>query len=241
MRFERLRPNLVVLLLAIGTSASPAAAQTIRPVISEFETKAQGKFELVNNSDQPLNVVLQPRGFTVDERGEMQDAPLAPGIHLRMSANSLRLPPKQSRWVFYEATADQTPAWFVVYANFSGFPRRNFNGINVQLEMPHIVYVLPKTHWVASDVRIVSVRIDKNAKTLLIDFENQGKAFGRLTDVEVQTNGQKVRFPGFALFPGIRRSLEIQWQPDKGVDAILVKSKEFSFQRNLPLETLDDK
>jgi len=230
------RRIVAAVLVSIGAMVSPLVAQTIRPIISEFETKARGKFEVVNNSDRPLNVILQPRGFTVDERGEMQDAPLAPGIHLRLSANSLRLPPRQSRWVFYEATADQMPAWFVVYANFTGFPRRDFNGINVQLEMPHIAYILPKTRWVASDVHILAAHVDEGTKTLQIDFENQGRDFGRLTDVEVQTTGQKVRVPGFALFPGFRRRLEIPWQPGNRVGAILVKSKEFSFERNLPLD-----
>ena len=236
MRMNAARRIVAAVLVSIGAMVSPLVAQTIRPIISEFETKARGKFEVVNNSDRPLNVILQPRGFTVDERGEMQDAPLAPGIHLRLSANSLRLPPRQSRWVFYEATADQMPAWFVVYANFTGFPRRDFNGINVQLEMPHIIYVLPKTRWIASDVHVLAARIDTTAKMLLIDLENQGKDFGRVTDVEVHTARQKLHVPGFALFPGVRRRVEIPWQAGDQPDALVVKSRNFTFERKLPLD-----
>src|SRR5262249_33053994 len=140
-------PRAALLASIVALGCTPLAAQTIRPIVSEYQIKAQGKFEVVNDGDRPLNVVMQPRGFTVDEHGEMHDAPLAPGLHLRLSATSLRIPARQTRLVFYEATTDQAPAWFVVYANLSGFPPRNFNGLNVQLELPHLVYILPRTRW----------------------------------------------------------------------------------------------
>jgi hypothetical protein len=225
-----------IILAALAFAPRLTAAQTIRPIASEYQRKAQGRFELVNNADRPLNVILQLRGFTVDERGEMLDAPLVPGIHVRLSANSIRIPPRQSRWVFYDATADRMPAWFVVYASFSGFPRKDFNGLEVQLELPHIVFVLPKTHWVASDVHVLSTRVDSAAKRLLIEFENQGSEFGRLTEIEVQTARQKLRVPGFALFPGIRRRLEIPWERDDRPETILVRSKNFSFVQKIPLD-----
>ena len=236
MGFRRPARAAAGLLVSIAALAIPATAQTIRPIVSEYQIKAQGKFELVNDGDRPLNVTLQARGFTVDERGEMLDVPLAPGIHLRLSANSICIPPRQSRWIFYEATADNMPAWFVVYSTFSGFPRKDFSGLNVQLEMPHIIYVLPKTRWIASDVHVLAARIDTTAKMLLIDLENQGKDFGRVTDVEVHTARQKLHVPGFALFPGVRRRVEIPWQAGDQPDALVVKSRNFTFERKLPLD-----
>ena len=65
-----------VLALGTGLLGSPVSAQTIRPIVSEYQSKAQGRFELVNDSDHPFNVVMQARGFTVDASGEMHDAPL---------------------------------------------------------------------------------------------------------------------------------------------------------------------
>jgi hypothetical protein len=47
---------------------------------------------------------------------------------------------------------------------------------------------------------------------------------------------QNVHVPGFALFPGIRRRLEIPWQPGDDPESIVVKSKDFSFERKLPLD-----
>jgi len=224
------------LLLCAALAVRPASAQTIRPIVSEYQNKAQGKFEVVNESDRPLNVVIEPRGFTVDEGGEMRDEPLRAGIHLKLSVTSLRIPPKQTRLVFYEATADTAPAWFVLYANFSGFPRRNFTGLNVQLELPHLVYLLPKTRWTASDVQVVSTRLQRDENKMIVELENQGAQFGRLTGLEIQAARRSLQVPGFPLFPGIRRRVEVRWDSDDIPDAIVIKSNDFSTQRTLLLD-----
>ncbi|MBI4462860.1 MAG: hypothetical protein HY653_08150, partial [Acidobacteria bacterium] len=52
---------------------------------------------------------------------------------------SFRLPPQQTFYVFYEATADRLPAWFTIYCGFSGLP--SYEGINVVVELPHTVYL----------------------------------------------------------------------------------------------------
>ena len=181
--------------------SAPAAAQTIRPLVSEYQTQARGRIELVNESDRPLNVVLEPRGFSLAENGEMQDEPMADGIHLKLSDMSFRLPPHQSRFVFYEATADRTPAWFVLYANFTGYPTRDFSGVSVQLELPHIVYLLPKERWKASELRVEALGLRRETGKLELVIENHGPQFGRIATLEVQGARRKVSSPGFPLFP----------------------------------------
>src|SRR5258708_29831138 len=98
--------------LAAGALVAESAAQTVRPVIVQYNGTARGKFELVNNTLQPMNVVIEPKSFTITEEGDGVYGPLAKDIHLKLSAMSLSIPPKQSRYVFYEATADSLPAWF---------------------------------------------------------------------------------------------------------------------------------
>src|SRR5258708_31097810 len=44
-----------------------ASAQTVRPVINELHNPAKGWVEYVNDSLTPLNVVLEPKSFTVSE------------------------------------------------------------------------------------------------------------------------------------------------------------------------------
>ena len=70
--------------------------------------------------------------------------PLDPNIHLKLSATSFRIQPKQTYYVFYEASAPPSPTWFVIYASFSGFAFRTAQGMNVRLQLPHTVYLLPK-------------------------------------------------------------------------------------------------
>jgi len=209
--------------------AASASAQTIRPLVSEYRTAARGRFEVVNDTDRPLTVVVEPRGFSVSEDGEMHDEVLPIGLHVKLSAMSLRLPPRQSRFVFYEASADRTPSWFVLYANFTGYPTREFNGVNVQLELPHIVYVLPKDRWKATDIRVEALERQPGTHTLTLIMENRSSYFGRISDLEVRSATKKIETRGFPLFPGGRRRLEVQWDSDEAPDSVVVRSGEFSF------------
>src|SRR6516162_11818458 len=90
-------------------SGSFAFAQTVSPLIDENVIKgpgkkAKGKIEYVNDSLQPLTVTLNTQSFTVSETGEMLYRPLDEGIHVKFSATSFRIPPKQDYLVFYEAS-----------------------------------------------------------------------------------------------------------------------------------------
>src|SRR5215470_585304 len=107
----------------------PLLAQTVSPLIDENVvkgpgSKAKGKIEYVNDSLQVLAVTLDTQSFTVSDTGEMQYRPLDAGIHVKFSATSFRIQPKQSYLVFYEAKADEVPSWFVVYATFAGYKER---------------------------------------------------------------------------------------------------------------------
>ena len=227
-------PRVVLLVSALHfTGASPARAQTIRPLVSEFQREARGRVEVVNDSDQPLTVVIELRGFSVTEEGELQDHPLADSIQVKLSAMSFRLPPRQSRFVFYEARAKQAPAWFILFANFTGYPSREFSGLNVQLELPHIVYILPREHWKASDLHVTSMEIQKDSGTVTLVVENQGPHFGRIAELEVQGARQKGIVGGFPLFPGRRRRLEIAWKGDDPPETVILKTREFSFEQKL--------
>ena len=43
---------------ALLTIALPAAAQTIRPLLNEYTSRARGRVELTNDSAWPLDVVM---------------------------------------------------------------------------------------------------------------------------------------------------------------------------------------
>jgi len=198
--------------LMIGAGcATTAHAQTIQPLVAEYQREARGRVEIRNNSDQPLQVVVEPKGFSVGEDGRLQDEPLPADIHVTLSAMSFRLPPRQSRFVFYQASSSRTPAWFVLYANLSGYPQRDFSGVNVQLELPHVVYILPKETWQSADVRVVESRFNRETGRVELVVQNSSALFGRIAEVQVAGGGERVTVPGFPLFPGGRRRIDVAW------------------------------
>ena len=233
MLIRRIGSMLLVACALHLSGASAATAQTIRPLVSEFQREARGRVEVVNDSDQPLTVVIEPRGFSLTDTGELRDEPLPDGIHVKLSAMSFRLPPRQSRFVFYEAAAEEIPAWFILFATFTGYPSRPFNGLNVQLELPHVVYILPRERWKADDLHVNSLEIEKASGTLTLVVENQGRNFGRIAELQVQGASQKGIASGFPLYPGGRRRVEIAWRGDEPPETVTVKTGDFSFEQRL--------
>src|SRR2546426_12604812 len=107
------RASLALGALACLAAAPPLAAQSVSPPIAEYQERARSSFQLINSSIFPLNVVLEVRGFSVTEQGEVQDAPLDTSkVRVKLSAMSFRIPPRGIYTVFYEAAADSLPARF---------------------------------------------------------------------------------------------------------------------------------
>ena len=195
-------------ILALALSAS-AIGQTVRPVISELGNPAKGRVEYVNDSLTPLNVVLEAKSFTVSDRGEISYRPLDPNIHLKLSATSFRIQPKQTYYVFYEASAPPSPSWFVIYASFSGFAFRTAQGMNVRLQLPHTVYLLPKQKTEKADVRVLRAELDASGNKVLLEVENTGNNFGRVLQTQLANGRKKQDAPGFPIFPHSKRILEV--------------------------------
>ena len=84
-------------LAAVG----PLRAQAVRPVIAEYNEKARGRFDVVNDSLVPLNVVLEAKSFSVGEDGSPAFRPLDKEIRLKLSQKSFRIPPRQTYYIFY--------------------------------------------------------------------------------------------------------------------------------------------
>ena len=207
--FFRIAPRLLTGVVCLVMSSIASVAQTVRPVINELGNPAKGRVEYVNDSLTPLNVVLEPRSFTVSEKGELSYRPLDPGIHLKLSATSFRIQPQQTYYVFYEATSPQSPAWFVIYAAFSGFPFRTAQGMNVRLELPHTVYLLPKHSVEKADVHIEVAELNRSENKVRLEVENTGDNFGRVLETQLLYSKKKQEAPGFPIFPHSKRIVEI--------------------------------
>ncbi len=213
-------------IFALALSAG-AIAQTVRPVISELGNPAKGRVEYVNDGLTPLNVVLEAKSFTVSEKGEISYRPLDPDIHLKLSATSFRIQPQQTYYVFYEASAPPSPKWFVIYASFTGFAFRTAQGMNVRLQLPHTVYLLPKQRAEKADVRVVRAELNAADNKVLLEVENTGDNFGRVLQTQLANGRKKQEAPGFPIFPHSRRILEVPLDAKAAADTI---PTEVSFQ-----------
>jgi hypothetical protein len=196
---------------------SYASAQTVRPVVAELGNPAKGRVEYVNNAITPLNVVLEAKSFAVSETGEISYRALDPNVHLKLSATSFRIQPQQTYYVFYEANTEAAPAWFVIYAAFSGFPFRTQQGMNVRVELPHTVYLLPKQSLKRSEVQVKRAEFHPNSNHVLVEVENTGDTFGRVLDTSIDyAKKKKEDGPGFPVFPHSRRIMEIALEDNAG-------------------------
>lgn len=191
--------------------ACHASAQTISPVIQEYQQKADSRFQIYNDGDVPLTVMLEPFSFSVDFKGTATFRKLDPGLHVQLSATSFRVQPKQTYYVFYKATAETLPGWFCIYATFTG--ATTSSGLKLAFKLPHTVYLLDKTPLDRSQVQMIHAEtvVDADKQRITAEVENTGSGFGRVRQIEVTTALGKQAFPGFPLFPGQKRLIELDW------------------------------
>jgi len=216
--------------LFIASIARPLGAQTVRPAVVEFSEQARGKFELVNETLFPLTVVLEPRGFHVEPSGELIEEPLDTArMRVKISAMSFRIPPRETYTVFYEATAKSFPSWFLISSTLTG--ARTQAGLNVRIELPHVVYMLQPQPLRQSDVIVHAFDFDSVGKRVHVELENSSTALGRVLSSEVSVAGKKP-IPGgaFPLFPHSRRTLEIPWSEDLTPEKLVLRFANFTVE-----------
>jgi hypothetical protein len=227
-RHARRQFALCAVTLAFGASGF---AQTVRPVIVQYKGAVRGKIELINSSLKPLNVVLEPMSFKVSEDGNGIYEPLQEDIHLKLSTMSFRIPPQQSRFVFYEAKPEKLPAWFVIYSVFAGTTHQS--NLNVQVELPHTVYVLQKQSLDKSDVSVESLRYLPDQHRVIVVLANNSARLGRAVEWQVSSKTAKMTNAGFPMLPQSRRRLELEWNSPVPPNAFSVRFEHFTMQVDL--------
>ena len=217
--------------------ASAASAQTVRPVVDELRNPGKGWVEYVNDGLVPLNVVLEAKSFKVSNTGEISYRPLDSDIHLRLSSTSFRIQPKQTYYVSYEASSDQAPAWFVIYAGFTGFAFQIEQGVNTRLLLPHTVYLLPKQAMAKSDVRVRRADFSPAEGKVVVDVENAGDNFGRVLETNLVYPKKKEEEPGFPLYPHSHRIMEFPLNDKNDAPeaptAVLLRFSSFKLEQKL--------
>lgn len=217
----------------------PLRAQTVRPVIDENivgdrDKKAKGKIEYVNDTLETLTVALDAQSFTVSDTGQMSYRPLDSNIHVKFSASSFRILPKQSYLVFYQAYADTIPAWFVVYATFAGYKETTAEGLQIHLLLPHTIYLLPKQEVKKDELILKMAKYDPGSKTVTVRVENTGPVFCRVLEADVTSLQDKANNNGFPVFPHSERQVEIPWPGRVGPTKLILQLQHFRLER--PIE-----
>jgi hypothetical protein len=233
--FIRLNPwkSVAAIVFVLLLATTHLHAQTVRPLIAELGNPAKGRVEYVNDSLTPLNVVLSAKSFTVSETGEISYRPLDADIHLKLSTTSFRIQPQQSYFVFYEASSQASPTWFVIYAAFSGFAFRIQQGMSVRLELPHTVYLLPKQSVDKSQVHVTRAEYNPDSKAVLLEVENTGDYFGRVQQTFVASGKKKQEAPGFPVFPHSRRILQVPLENTAVPDHVVLEFPNFKLEEKL--------
>jgi hypothetical protein len=216
-------------LLLLELCATLALAQTIQPVIVEYTEKADGRFEVTNDTLSPMAIVLEPRSFSIQADGRGVFRALDAGIHVSLSTSSFRLEPKQTYYVFYKATADLLPAWFTIYAAFS--PVHGGAGVTVRVMLPHTVYLYQKRPINREAIHVAHISYGPGSApgtgTIVCDLQNNGPALVRVQEVRAFSGKTSVASAGFPLLPGSSRHLAIDWNEKARPEYLLLHFPKF--------------
>ncbi len=227
----RARVCCLAALMMFALCAGVARAQGVSPSVVQYTAAADGSFVVTNDGLTPLFVTIDTRSFTVDSDSNAAFMPLDKGIHLELSQTSLRVPPHQQRTVYYKASADHYPAWFSVYANFSGLPKHN--GLNVQLSLPHTVYLLARQPVTATDVHFSGLHQEGSEMRGIL--QNDGANVVRVRELDVVAHGKnRATLGGFPLLPGGKRAFSMTLAKDEKGELIRAHFEKFTKEQVLP-------
>lgn len=226
-RLHRLRNGIypVAVLLGLTLPMAQLRAQTVVPLIAEYTTKADGRFEVRNDTATPMAVVLDTRSFSVSSEGRGIYRPLDKSIALRLSATSMRLAPGESTNVFYKAKATQLPAWFQIQTAFT--PLQRSKGIALRVVLPHTVYLYQKSPVDKGAIQISPPQFKSDGNAIECELENHGPGLVRVQEVRATAGREATEAAGFPLLPGATRKLSIEWKSKRRPEWLIFEFPQF--------------
>ena len=205
-----------------------AWAQSVQPAISEYKGKASGVFEVANNTLQPMIVVLEPKSFSITAGGRGAFRPLDGGIHIQLSAESIRLEPKQIYHVFYKVSADKYPAWLTVYASFTA--AHHGPSLDMRFLLPHTIYLYQKKSVDQSAIQVRDATYYAGRSMVEFDVVTNEDALSRVTEVRAVSAHGDEEVMGFPLLPHDRRHVELPWKKRDAPEAIALHFDHFTIR-----------
>ncbi len=133
--------------------------------------------------------------------------------------------------MFYKASADRLPAWFVIYATITG--KTTPTGIKIAVELPHTIYLLTKKALAREDLVWLRADARPDKKLIEAEVENRGAEVSRVLEVEVTSSTGKKEYSGFPLFPGQRRNMQLDWDQPGEPQRIVLKFGHFKTESSI--------
>jgi hypothetical protein len=109
--------------------------------------------------------------------------------------------------------------------------------MNVRLELPHTVYLLPKQSVDKSQIRVTRAEYHPDSKAVLLEVENTGDYFGRVQQTFLASKKKKQEAPGFPLFPHSRRLLEVPLDGVEAPDRLILDFQNFKIEDKLTVSS----
>lgn len=228
MRYRLNLQAIALVLVMTMALANPALrAQSISPMIVEYQGRASGQFQISNDTLYPMNVVLEAYGFRVDENGKPKFGPLGSEIRVRLSETGFRVGPQRKYTVLYDAEAEVLPAWFTIYATVTRAGQRP--DLQVAFRLPHTVYLLPKRPLEREAVYLRRAEVKENS--IQVEIENQSGEFARVQEVQLVSSKGTRTYPGFPFFPHYRRILSLEPETGALLERVVLKFPRFKVEQ----------
>lgn len=129
-------------LLFLSASLAPTAYnQTVSPITAQYGRKANGSFQIQNNTVQPMVVSLEVYSFSLDSKGQ-HFRKLDDSTHVTLSETSARLSPKEIHEFTYRMVCQTAPCEVSILSGM--IVGKTQEGIQVRLVLPHSVYMCEK-------------------------------------------------------------------------------------------------
>jgi hypothetical protein len=176
------------------------------------------------------SVIVEAKSFSVDKAGSPRFLPLDPSIRIKLSPANFEIPAQGSRFVFYEASSETLPAWFVINTIFAEQPAGN-------VPLSHTVYLFQEGRLTREDLRIEAVTYHRSTRTMEFTIFNSSKKLGRVLQWQLTGKKEFQTGGGFPLFPGSRRVVKTSWESGQAAEKVSLGFADFSLTQSLLAST----
>jgi hypothetical protein len=187
----------------VTASAATATAQAISPTRAEYIRKASGMFTLRNKLDVPLVAVVEVRGFSFDEKGNISFTDSPPNLNVEFGSSSFNIAPKDKHYVFYKAESPRTPTWFAIVTTLIPATKIHSN-LRVGVVLPHFVCIFQQQKIKSGDIEVQAVPGSHEGEYRL-GFKNVSENLARVETINSKGFKKKAQRSGLLVFPGRTR------------------------------------